>query len=74
MRFAFFIGAVVFVSAMQAVNAADLPVLRHKEAVIQLKAPAANVSCLRWIEQTYSWYNYCDPIPHYDRGKYSWWD
>jgi hypothetical protein len=74
MRSAFFIGAVLCVSAVQAASAADLPVSRHREAVIPLKAPAAGVACLRWVEQTYSWYNYCDPIPHYARRKYSWWD
>jgi hypothetical protein len=49
--------------------AADLAVPK-KEAMIPTKAPAAEVVCLRWVEQNYSWYNYCDRIPHYSRKDY----
>jgi hypothetical protein len=43
-------------------------------AVPVKKAEAPKVAekvCLRWIEQTYSWYNYCDLIPYYGRSKTS---
>lgn len=48
------------------VLAADMPV----------KAPtrvAAEPVCLRWVQQNYSWYNYCDPIPYYPRATRFWW-
>ena len=32
---------------------------------------SAEAVCLRWVPQTYSWYNYCDPIPYYGRKDYS---
>jgi len=32
---------------------------------------SAEMVCLRWIPQTYSWYNYCDPIPYYTRREYT---
>jgi hypothetical protein len=50
------------------VFAADLVAAPQKPIV----APQAEVVCLRWIQQTYSWYNYCDPIPYYGRQKHSW--
>jgi hypothetical protein len=42
------------------------------------KAPrAARVTaepvCLRWVQQNYSWYNYCDPVPYYPRATRYWW-
>ena len=42
------------------------------------KAPrAARVTaepvCLRWVQQNYSWYNYCDPVPYYTRATRYWW-
>ena len=49
--------------------AADMALPR--ETVIPTKAPAAEVACLRWVEQNYSWYNYCDPVPHYPRQKHN---
>ncbi len=51
--------------------AADLTVPPRKEAVVPKKA-AADLVCLRWIEQTYSWYNYCDPIPYSPRHAHDW--
>jgi len=36
----------------------------------QLLPGAAN---LRWVQTTYSWYNYCDPIPYYPRAaRWGW--
>lgn len=50
--------------------AADLVVPPPQKQVV---APqTAEPVCLRWIQQTYSWYNYCDPIPYYGRQKHSW--
>lgn len=49
--------------------AADLAV-PQKDVVMPTKAPAAEAVCLRWVEQNYSWYNYCDPVPYYPR-KYA---
>lgn len=44
------------------------------DLAVQTKVAKAPVECLRWIQQTYSWYNYCDPMPYYGRGrnKYVW--
>ena len=47
--------------------AADLAVPAQREAVAQPQP--TEVACLRWIEQTYSWYNYCDMIPYGGRHK-----
>jgi hypothetical protein len=43
--------------------AADLAVPKQ----MPTKAPPAEAVCLRWVEQNYSWYNYCDPVPYYPR-------
>jgi hypothetical protein len=54
--------------------AATSPVLAAEVAV---KAPkrvvAAEPVCLRWVQQNYSWYNYCDPVPYYPRATRYWW-
>jgi hypothetical protein len=48
--------------------AADMAVKAPKEARV-----AAEQVCLRWVQQTYSWYNYCDPIPYYPRAaRWGW--
>ena len=44
-------------------------------ADMAVKAPAAVAApaCLRWVQQNYSWYNYCDPIPYYPRAaRWGW--
>ena len=44
-------------------------------ADVAVKAPKAVAEpvCLRWVQQTYSWYNYCDPIPYYPRAaRWGW--
>ena len=50
------------------VLAADMAVKAPKEAKV-----AAEPVCLRWVQQNYSWYNYCDPIPYYPRSTRYWW-
>jgi len=52
-------------------SAADLAV-PQKEVVAATQPQAAEAVCLRWVEQTYSWYNYCDPIPYYGRQRPTW--
>jgi hypothetical protein len=52
------------------------PVLAADMAVKVSPAPrvaAAEPVCLRWVQQTYSWYNYCDPVPYYPRSTRLWW-
>jgi hypothetical protein len=62
--------AVIFLAGSPAF-AADLPVKAPpKEAVVQEVAPVAERVCLKWVEQTYSWYNYCDPVPYYSKHRY----
>jgi hypothetical protein len=51
--------------------AADMAVPRQKETMVPTRAPAVEAACLRWVEQNYSWYNYCDPVPYYGRQKYN---
>ena len=51
------------------VIAADMAVKTAKEP----KVAAAEVVCLRWVQQNYSWYNYCDPVPYYPRATRYWW-
>jgi hypothetical protein len=63
---------ILFCTVATLANAADLDVRRQKEAVAPPSAPVVDVACLRWVETTYSWYNYCDPVPYYGRGKYAW--
>jgi hypothetical protein len=51
--------------------AADMAVKAPpKQAVVQEVAPATEPVCLKWVEQTYSWYNYCDRVPYYSRHRY----
>lgn len=54
-------------------QAADLAVPVQKRTVIREPRPVAQPVCMRWIEQTYSWYNYCDPVPYYSRHRYDSW-
>ena len=42
--------------------AADLVVKAPRKVVVER---TEIVDCLRWIRQTQSWYNYCDPVPIY---------
>ncbi len=37
------------------------------------RVAAAEASCLRWVQQNYSWYYYCDPVPYYPRSSRYWW-
>ena len=48
------------------VAAADMPVKAQKVA-------RSEPVCLRWVQQNYSWYNYCDPVPYYPRSSRYWW-
>jgi hypothetical protein len=51
-------------------GAADLimPHAKRQVATTQRVAPR-QAACLRWVEQNYSWYNYCDPIPYYGKHQ-----
>lgn len=49
--------------------AADLA-LPKKDTLASRQPVATDHECLRFVEQTYSWYNYCDPIPYYGRNRY----
>jgi hypothetical protein len=53
-------------------QAADLAVPRQQKATAAPRPAPAEAACLRWVEQTYSWYNYCDPVPYYGRQKGTW--
>ena len=50
------------------VLAADMVVKPPREARV-----AAEAVCLRWVQQNFSWYNYCDPVPYYPRNTRYWW-
>lgn len=61
-------GFVLLCAITSPVIAADMAVKAPKGA-----PKVAEAACLRWIPQTYSWYNYCDPIPYYGRQSRYWW-
>jgi len=62
--FATLVGSQVF--------AADLALPKKATVATTPQPVVADQYCLRFVEQTYSWYNYCDPIPYYGRHKYAW--
>jgi hypothetical protein len=71
MRSAFLVtSTILFCTVASLGYAADLTAPRQKTVVAPQAAPA-EATCLRWVEQTYSWYNYCDPVPYSPRQKYS---
>jgi hypothetical protein len=47
-------------------NAADLTLATKPRAHVA----SAQTECVRWVEQTLSWYNYCDPIRYPPQFKY----
>ena len=59
--------ALLCATASQAL-AADMTTRGPKVARV-----AAEPVCLRWVQQNYSWYNYCDPVPYYPRATRYWW-
>ena len=61
-------GFAVLCGITSPVLAADMAVKATKEARV-----VAEPMCLRWVQQNYSWYNYCDPIPYYPRATRYWW-
>jgi hypothetical protein len=61
-------GFALLCAAASPALAADMPVKTSKEARV-----VSEPVCLRWIQQNYSWYNYCDPIPYYPRATRYWW-
>ena len=66
------IAAISLMSGSGAV-AADMSVPATERRVAVVEAP---VDCIRWVRQNQSWYNYCDPVPHFARTAYGdfWWD
>ena len=53
--------------------AATSPVLAADMTVKAKPVAVAEPVCLRWVQQNYSWYNYCDPVPYYPRATRYWW-
>lgn len=73
MRMAFVVlGAALFCFASSSGNAADLPLPHHQHYMPVKALPQKTASCMRWVEQNYSWYNYCDPVPYYGRHENHW--
>jgi hypothetical protein len=62
-------GFALLCAAASPVFAADMPV----KAARQVRVATAEPVCLRWVQQNYSWYNYCDPVPYYPRATRYWW-
>jgi hypothetical protein len=72
MRILFFAAGMALLGSLASPSvAADLTLPRQKEAMMPTKAPAQLV-CLRWIPETYSWYNYCDRVPNYGPHENHW--
>lgn len=63
-------GIALLCAVTSPVLAADMAVKAPKEAP---RVSTAEAVCLRWVQQNYSWYNYCDPIPYYPRSTRYWW-
>jgi len=61
-------GIALLCAAASQVLAADMTTRGPKGARV-----AAGPVCLRWVQQNYSWYNYCDPVPYYPRATRYWW-
>jgi len=61
-------GFALLCAAASPVLAADMTVKAPREAKV-----VAEPVCLRWVQQNFSWYNYCDPVPYYPRAARYWW-
>ena len=61
-------GIALICASASPVLAADMATKGPKVARV-----AAEPVCLRWVQQNYSWYNYCDPVPYYPRDTRYWW-
>ena len=62
------VGIALLCAVASPVLAADMAVTAPKAAPV-----VAEQVCLRWVQTTYSWYNYCDPIPYYGRAaRWGW--
>ena len=69
MRIMFFAASIALIGIMSSPSfAADLNVPKQ----MPTKAPVKQAACLRWVPQNYSWYNYCDPVPHYGKHENHW--
>lgn len=64
--------AALLIGAGLPAQAADLAAPRQQQTTAAPRPAPAEAACLRWVEQTYSWYNYCDPVPYYGRQKATW--
>jgi len=62
-------GIALLCAVTSQVFAADMAV----KATPAPRVAAADAACLRWVQQNYSWYNYCDPVPYYPRSTRYWW-
>jgi len=62
------VGLAVLCAAVSPVLAADIPAKAPRERVA-----VAEPVCLRWVQQNFSWYNHCDPVPYYPRATRLWW-
>jgi hypothetical protein len=62
--------AAVLMSAASSAHAADLA---YPDKV---RVHSSHADCVRWVEQTQSWYNYCEPVRYpprtYDHGAPVW--
>ena len=67
------IAAISLMSGSGAVAADMVAPIVTDRRVAAVEAP---VDCIRWVRQNQSWYNYCDPVPHFARTAYGdfWWD
>jgi len=59
-----------------ATMAANLEVdkLRAEPRVRHEVVQAVEADCIRWVRQTQSWFNYCEPVPYYGKppSHYEW--
>lgn len=56
--------AAVLMSAASSAHAADLAYPK------KVRVHSRHAVCVRWVEQTWSWYNYCEPVRYPPRAYY----
>jgi hypothetical protein len=56
------------IAAVSSASAAGLTLKKPRTHVASVQA-----ECVRWVEQNWSWYNYCGPVRYPPRFRYNSW-
>ena len=60
------------VGLIQTAGAADLQTRSSRTKAPYRVAVVDEAQCIRWVRQTKSWYNYCEPVPYYGLPPSHW--